>query len=85
MHSSVTEESKDTLPERLHVVNHHPHPFPYSPLLTVLHGIVNGVASATNDITLGPSIQQSFDGLYSSQAAGHVEWCFPAVVQLIHP
>lgn len=71
--------------ELLHVANHRPHLYPYSPLLAVLHGTVDGVASATDDITLGPTPQQSFDGLHASQTAGHVERRLPVVVQLIHP
>lgn len=57
----------------------------YLHLLTVLHGTVNGVASTTNDITLGPTPQQSFDGLRASQTAGHVERRLPSIVQLIYP
>lgn len=57
----------------------------YLHLLTVLHGTVNGVASTTNDITLGPTPQQSFDGLRASQTAGHVERRLPVIVQLIYP
>lgn len=58
---------------------------PYSPLLTVLHGTVNGVASTANDITLSTTPQQSFDRLHASQTAGNVKWCLPCIVQLIYP
>lgn len=71
--------------ELLHVANHRHHLYPHSPLLAVLHGTVDGVASATNDTTLSPATQQTFDGLHTSQAAGHVERRLPVVVQLIHP
>lgn len=59
--------------------------YTYSPPLAVLHGTVNGVASTTNDITLGPTPQQSFDGLCSSQTTGHMDRRLPIIVQLIYP
>lgn len=67
------------------VANHNPQLYPYSPLLTVLHGTVDGIASSTNDITLCSTPQQSFDGLNASKAAGDVKRRLPIFVQLIHP
>lgn len=58
---------------------------PYSPLLTVLHGTVNGVASTADDITLGTTPQQSFDRLHASQTAGNVKRRLSCIVQLIYP
>lgn len=45
---------------------------------------MDGVASAANDVTFGPTSQQSFDGLHASKTAGHVERRLPIVIQLIH-
>lgn len=59
--------------------------YTYLPLLAVLHGTVNGVASTTNDITLGPTPQQSFDRLCASQTTGHMDRRLPIIVQLIYP
>lgn len=67
------------------VINQHAQLHPRLPLLTVLHSSVNGVASTTNDITLGTTLQQSFHSFDTSQSAGHVQWCLPVIVQLIHP
>ena len=67
------------------VANHNPQFYPHSPLLTVLHGTVDGIACSANDITLCSTPQQSFDGLNASKAAGDMKRRLPVIVQLVHP
>ena len=56
-----------------------------SPFLAVLHGRMDRVTVASENVTLAPASQQSLDRLRTSQTAGHVERRFPRQVEVVHP
>lgn len=56
-----------------------------SPLLTVLHGGVDWVATAPDDVTASSSPQEGVHGLYPPEATRNMEGRLPRPIQLIHP